>query len=66
MLTNSMLLESTPDLAVRFGQTSTLTQWRDRDRRRSNLRTASLGYAEGGRELRTNCFRDCWSTKRKV
>jgi AraC-like DNA-binding protein len=52
MLTNSMLLERTPDLAVRFGQTSTLTQWRDRvDRRRSNLRTP-LGYAEGGFEVR--------------
>ncbi|MGB7466866.1 MAG: helix-turn-helix domain-containing protein, partial [Candidatus Acidiferrum sp.] len=45
-------LERTPDLAVRFGQTSTLTQWRDRaDRRRSNLRTP-LGYAEGGFEVR--------------
>jgi AraC-like DNA-binding protein len=53
MLTNSILLESTPDLAVRFGQTSTVTQWRDRaDRQRSNLRTAHLGYAEGGIELR--------------
>jgi AraC-like DNA-binding protein len=53
MLTNSMILESTPDLAVRFGHTSTVTQWRDRaDRRRSNLRTAPLGYAEGGLELR--------------
>ena len=52
MLTNSMLFERTPDLAVRFGQTSTLTQWRDRvDRRRSNLRTP-LGYAEGGFEVR--------------
>jgi AraC-like DNA-binding protein len=52
MLTNSMLLERTTDLAVRFGQTSTLTQWRDRvDRRRSNLRTP-LGYAEGGFEVR--------------
>ena len=52
MLTNSMLLERTPDLAVRFGQTSTPTQWRDRaDRRRSNLRTP-LGYAEGGFEVR--------------
>jgi AraC-like DNA-binding protein len=52
MLTNSMLLERTPDLAVRFGQTSTLTQWRDRaDRPRSNLRTP-LGYAEGGLEVR--------------
>ena len=54
MLTNSMLLERTPDLAVRFGQTSIMTQWRDRaDRRRSNLRTTSLGYADRGRELRT-------------
>jgi AraC-like DNA-binding protein len=53
MLTNSILLESTPDLAFRFGQTSTVTHWRDRaDRRRSNLRTAPLGYAEGGLELR--------------
>jgi AraC-like DNA-binding protein len=53
MLTNSMLLENTQDLAVRFGQTSTLTQWRDRaDRRRSNLRPAPLGYAEGGLGLR--------------
>src|ERR1700720_1619196 len=54
MLTNSMLLESTPDLAVRFGQTSTVTQWRDRaDRRQSNLRTAHLGYAERGLALRS-------------
>jgi AraC-like DNA-binding protein len=54
MLTNSMLLERMPDLAVRFGQTSILTQWRDRaDRRRSKLRTTSLGYADKGRELRT-------------
>jgi hypothetical protein len=54
MLTNSILLESTSDLAVRFDQTSTLTQWRDRaDRRPSNLRTTHLGYAERGLALRS-------------
>jgi AraC-like DNA-binding protein len=53
MLTNSMLLESTPNLAVRFGQTSTLTQWpAGADRGCSNLGTLPLGYAEGGLELR--------------
>ena len=47
MLTNSMLLESTPAQAVRFAGTSTLPKWRERaDRRRSNSRPAPSGYAD--------------------
>lgn len=52
-MTTSMLLESTPYLATRFAQTSTLTQWDERNyRRRSNFGTATFGRAEGGLELR--------------
>jgi AraC-like DNA-binding protein len=53
MLTNSMLLESTPAQAVRFAGTSTLPKWRERaDRLRSNSRPGPLGYADAGFEVR--------------
>jgi hypothetical protein len=56
MLTNSMLLERTPDLAVRFGQTSTLTQWRTASTDGASIWATPLGTPSEGLEVRRIAF----------